>query len=60
MNFVKIPYPPESQRERIGEYLDEKCGEIDGQVALLEKKRDAYGISAVSTPDLPKREFTGF
>ena len=48
LNFVKIPYPPESQRERIGEYLDEKCGEIDGQVALLEKKRDAYARLKVS------------
>lgn len=48
LNFVKIPYPPESQRERIGEYLDEKCSEIDGQVALLEKKRDAYARLKVS------------
>lgn len=42
LNFVMIPYPPKSQRERIGKYLQEKIPLIDTQVELLEKKKDAY------------------
>jgi type I restriction enzyme S subunit len=42
LNFVMIPYPPKSQRERIGKYLEEKIPLIDTQVELLKKKRDAY------------------
>lgn len=42
LNFVMIPYPPKSQRERIGKYLEEKIPLIDTQVELLEKKKDAY------------------
>lgn len=42
LNFVMIPYPPKSQRERIGKYLDDKIPLIDTQIELLEKKKDAY------------------
>lgn len=42
LNYVMIPYPPKSQRERIGKYLQEKIPLIDTQVELLEKKKDAY------------------
>lgn len=35
-------FPPLEEQQRIADYLDEKCGEIDGQVELLEKKRKAY------------------
>lgn len=42
LNFVMIPYPPKSQRERIGKYLQEKIPLIDTKVELLEKKKDAY------------------
>lgn len=42
LNYVMIPYPPKSQRERIGKYLEEKIPLIDTKVELLEKKKDAY------------------
>lgn len=48
LNFVKIPYPPKSQRERIGKYLDAKCREIDNHVKLLEKKRNAFARLKIS------------
>ena len=44
----KVIFPPLVEQQRIADYLDEKCGEIDGQVALLEKKRDAYARLKVS------------
>ena len=40
LNFVKIPYPPKDERERIGRYLNAKTGEIDERIGLLEKKRE--------------------
>lgn len=42
LNFVMIPYPPKSQRERIGKYLEEMIPSIDKRIALLEKRQDAY------------------
>ena len=42
INFVKIPFPPKSQRERIGNYLEEKIPLFDSQIELLDKKKDAY------------------
>lgn len=38
----KILFPPIEEQCAIAAYLDEKCGAIDGQVELLEKKRKAY------------------
>ena len=46
-NFL-LAIPPLEEQRAIAAYLDEKCGEIDGQVALLEKKRDAYARLKVS------------
>ena len=45
---ISIDVPSLREQTRIVSYLDEKCGEIDGQVALLEKKRDAYARLKVS------------
>lgn len=38
-DFGQIPtvFPPFSEQQRIAEFLDEKCGEIDGLVALQEQ-----------------------
>lgn len=38
----KVILPPLNEQIAIASYLDEKCGEIDGQVDLLEKKQKAY------------------
>lgn len=40
--------PSHDEQRAIADYLDKKCGEIDGQVALLEKKRDAYARLKIS------------
>ncbi len=37
-----IPYPPKEERKRISFYIKEKLSEIDRQVSLLTRKRDAY------------------
>lgn len=45
---LRVVVAPIEEQDKIADYLDEKCGEIDGQVALLEKKRDAYARLKVS------------
>ena len=35
-NFI-LPFPQIEEQQRIAEYLDEKCGKIDGLIALQEK-----------------------
>lgn len=42
LNQFMVAVPPSEEQHAIAAYLDEKCGEIDGQVDLLEKKRKAY------------------
>ena len=42
INNQPIPYPPQNERKRIAEYLNDKTGKIDARVSLLSKKRDAY------------------
>lgn len=42
INNQPIPYPPQNERKRIAEYLNDKAGKIDARVSLLSKKRDAY------------------
>lgn len=42
INNQPIPYPPQNERKRIAEYLNDKAGKIDARVSLLTKKRDAY------------------
>lgn len=42
LNIQKIPYPPKDIRHRIGVYLDEKLGNIDARIAVLEKQQGAY------------------
>lgn len=42
LNFVMIPYPPKSQREKIGKFLEEKIPLIDEKIELLRKKKNAY------------------
>ena len=42
VGMMPIAVPPLSEQQAIANYLDEKCGKIDEQVKLLEKKVDAY------------------
>lgn len=42
MRTYEIILPPLSEQKAIANYLDDKCGKIDEQVKLLEKKVDAY------------------
>lgn len=42
INNQPIPYPPQNERKRIAEYLNDKTGKIDARISLLSKKRDAY------------------
>lgn len=42
LNLQFIPYPPREERIRIAKYLIDKNKEIDNQVSLLSRKRDAY------------------
>ena len=63
---VMVPVPPLDEQERLAAYLDKKCGEIDGQVELLEKKRKAYerlktsvinnAVTRGLNPDVPMRD----
>ena len=64
-NFL-LAVPPLDEQQRIADYLDDKCGEIDGQVSLLEKERDAYfrlkesiinkSVTHGLNPDVPTRD----
>ncbi len=64
-NFI-LAVPPIDEQRAIADYLDEKCGEIDGQVELLEKKRKAYerlkasiinnAVTRGLNPDVPLRD----
>lgn len=45
---LRVVVAPIEEQDIIADYLDEKCGDIDSQVALLEKKRDAYARLKVS------------
>lgn len=42
LSQTSFPIPPLSEQKAIANYLDEKCGKIDEQVKLLEKKVEAY------------------
>lgn len=42
LSQTSFPIPPLSEQQAIANYLDEKCGKIDEQVKLLEKKVEAY------------------
>lgn len=42
MKTYELDLPPLPVQHRIASYLDAKTGEIDGRVALLEQKLDAY------------------
>lgn len=63
---LPIMLPPLDEQQRIADYLDEKCGEIDGQVSLLEKERGAYirlkesiinkSVTQGLDPDVPTRD----
>jgi type I restriction enzyme S subunit len=39
---IGFPFPPLPEQQAIANYLDEKCGKIEEQVKLLEKKVEAY------------------
>ena len=42
LNNYKIALPPIAEQQAIADYLDEKTAEIDGQIALIDKKIDTY------------------
>ena len=41
---MPIPLPPLSEQEKIARYLDEKVGQIDTKVSLIEKKIERYQL----------------
>ena len=41
---ASIPLPPLAEQEKIARYLDEKVGEIDQKVSLIEKKIERYQL----------------
>ena len=64
--FEEYPIPPLSEQERIVEYLDYKCGDIDNQITVLEKEQKAYerlkvavinrAVTEGLAPEVPKRD----
>ena len=45
VNVIKTMFlaiPPITEQQAIADYLDEKTAEIDGQIALIDKKTDTY------------------
>ena len=42
LNNYKLAIPPIAEQQAIADYLDEKTAEIDGQIALIDKKIDTY------------------
>ena len=65
-SILPLPIPPHSEQERIVEYLDAKCGDIDNRIAVLEKEQKAYERLKVAVinravtegldPETPKRD----
>ena len=65
-NNIMLIVPPKEEQRIIASYLDEKCGEIDRQVELLEKKQNAYerlktsiinkAVTHGLNPDVPMRD----
>ena len=68
MKNIAIPVPPLAEQERIAEYLDEKCGEIDELIDVeqqmisdLESYRQAVITEAVThglNPDVQNKQST--
>lgn len=51
LQSIKLPVPPLSEQQKIADYLDKVCGEIDGLVALQEAMIDelkAYKQSVIT------------
>lgn len=51
LNEIRVPFPPVKTQQKIADYLDEKCGEIDATIAkqkeIIEKLK-AYKQSLIS------------
>lgn len=40
--YIKLPWPDDAERDRIADYLDEKCAEIDRAVFAAERSVEEY------------------
>lgn len=40
--YIKLPWPDDAERDRITDFLDEKCAEIDRAVSAAEKSIEEY------------------
>lgn len=40
--YIKLPWPDDAERDRIADFLDEKCNEIDCAVSAAERSIDEY------------------
>ena len=40
--YIKLPWPDDAERDRIADYLDEKCAEIDCAVSAAEQSIEEY------------------
>ena len=50
--YIKLPWPDDAERNRIADFLDEKCNEIDCAVSAAEQSIEeykAYRLSVIST-----------
>lgn len=50
--YIKLPWPNDAERDRIADFLDEKCAEIDRAVSAAEQSIEeykAYRLSVIST-----------
>lgn len=50
--YIKLPWPDDAERDRIADFLDEKCDEIDCAVSAAERSVEeykAYRLSVIST-----------
>ena len=51
LNEIRVPFPPVKTQQKIADYLDEKCGEIDATIAKQKEsieKLKAYKQSLIS------------
>lgn len=42
--YIKLPWPDDAERDRIADFLDEKCGEIDRAISAAERSIEELNI----------------
>lgn len=42
--YIKLPWPDDAERDRIADFLDEKCAEIDRAISAAEQSVEEYKI----------------